>query len=195
MRNSREKILSKIDFFSLKEKELKPFKADKTIYKNKEKQFFKILSEVGGKGFIVKNEKKLKISIEKQMIYKQSKTIYSNFKLIKSLGFEEDNLKESVKKLDLAIVKGGVCVAENGAVWVTNEGVVDRLTYFMGEHLILFTSLKHLVNNMHEAYEKISFKNISYGLFISGPSKTADIEQSLVIGAHGPRSLTVYLIT
>ena len=195
MTSSREKILSKIDSFSLKEKELKPFKADKTIYKNKEKQFLKFFLKLEEKGFVVKNEKQVKINIEKQMIYKQAKIIYSNFKPIKNLGFSEDNLKESVKKLDLVIVKGGVCVAENGAVWVTNEGVVDRLTYFMGEHLILLTSLKNLVNNMHEAYKKISFKNISYGLFISGPSKTADIEQSLVIGAHGPRSLTVYLTT
>ena len=47
---------------------------------------------------------------------------------------------------------------------------------------------------MHEAYENIDFTNAGYGAFVSGPSKTADIEQALVIGAHGPKSGYVIFI-
>ena len=47
---------------------------------------------------------------------------------------------------------------------------------------------------MHEAYERLSSFDEGYGVFISGPSKTADIEQSLVIGAQGPLSTTVFLV-
>lgn len=47
---------------------------------------------------------------------------------------------------------------------------------------------------MHEAYEKISLEDAGFGVFISGPSKTADIEQSLVYGAHGAKELLVAII-
>ena len=84
---------------------------------------------------------------------------------------------------DLAIVSGKIGVAENGAVWIEQD-VKLRAVYFIAEKL---------VNNMHEAYEEIDTGEYGFGVFISGPSKTADIEQALVMGAHGARDVMVIL--
>ena len=85
-------------------------------------------------------------------------------------------------------------MAENGSVWVTDEVLRQRAVYFAVQHLALIVSKQDMVSNMHQAYEKIQFRKPYFGMFLAGPSKTADIEQSLVIGAHGARSLTVFLV-
>lgn len=46
---------------------------------------------------------------------------------------------------------------------------------------------------MHEAYKRVEGTDYKYGFFVSGPSKTADIEQALVFGAHGPMNVLVVL--
>jgi len=96
--------------------------------------------------------------------------------------------------LDFALLPGEFGVAENAAVWVTARHVHQRVSYFIAQHLAFVVPYDNMVHNMHEAYERLSFADNTFGCFVSGPSKTADIEQSLVIGAHGARSLTVFLV-
>ena len=62
---------------------------------------------------------------------------------------------------------------------------------FISECLVIILDRKDIVGNMHQAYEKIT--NPGYGCFISGPSKTADIAQALVMGAQAARSVLVLI--
>lgn len=94
---------------------------------------------------------------------------------------------------DLAVIDGKIGVAENGAVWIEQD-VKQRAIYFIAEKLVILLDKNKIVNNMHEAYKLIDTGEYGFGTFISGPSKTADIEQVLVMGAHGARDVMVVLI-
>lgn len=97
------------------------------------------------------------------------------------------------RDVDVVIAPAEFGVAENGALWVDEAAVPLRAALWLAEHLVLLLPIGELVDNLHQAYERLGSTPAQrgFGCFIAGPSKTADIEQLLVIGAHGPRSLTI----
>lgn len=105
-----------------------------------------------------------------------------------------EKLNEHIKdKPDHFIYESVLGVGENGALWCHEMDQNSREQLFMTNDLIIKIKASDLVYNMHEAYEKLSLDSREFGTFIAGPSKTADIEQSLVIGAHGAMSLTIFV--
>lgn len=95
--------------------------------------------------------------------------------------------------VDFCVLPAMLAVAENGACWIVDHGGANRAACYLAQHLGVVVSAATLVADLHEAYERIAFSGPSFAMFLSGPSKTADIEQALVIGAHGPRSCTVVI--
>ena len=95
---------------------------------------------------------------------------------------------------DVGIVRGQVGVAENGCIWIP-QTMKEKAVLFISEYLVIILKKEDVVNNMHEAYARIEMDpKYNFGTFISGPSKTADIEQALVMGAQAARGVTVVLI-
>ena len=100
----------------------------------------------------------------------------------------------TLENVELNILEAQFGVAENAALWLTETQLGQRVAPFITQNLAVVLDRKNLVATMHHAYERIADADYGFGLFLAGPSKTADIEQSLVLGAHGSRSMTVFLI-
>jgi L-lactate dehydrogenase complex protein LldG len=94
---------------------------------------------------------------------------------------------------ELVILPAHFAVAENGSCWLSDAIFKERVLPFIPQHLAFMVNKVDILPTMHEAYARIGATDYGFGTFIAGPSKTADIEQSLVLGAHGPRSLMVFL--
>ena len=107
---------------------------------------------------------------------------------------ELDAKPHTLQDLDLALIDAEAAVAENGAVFVRETASGHRVLPYITENLAVVVKADTLVANMHEAVKNVKLESGQHGAFIAGPSKTADIEQALVIGAHGACSMTVYML-
>jgi len=105
-----------------------------------------------------------------------------------------DGIDFNSEPVDLFIAESKLGVAENGCLWFDENILKQRISSFACQHTLLIIDHKNLVPTMHQAYQKLKIEETGYGVFIAGPSKTADIEQSLVIGAQGALSNTIILI-
>lgn len=89
-------------------------------------------------------------------------------------------------------------IARNGSVMVSNKDAAGRrLSIYPHQHIVIART-GQLVLDLKDAFQMLKNK---YGnqipsmiSTITGPSRTADIEKTLVLGAHGPKELFVFLI-
>lgn len=95
--------------------------------------------------------------------------------------------------VDVGVVRAVYGVAETGSVWLTDSQFKVPALGFLSQHLVVLLDPARIVANMHSAYRERAQFNAPYGVFMTGPSATADIEGVLIHGAQGIRSLTVVL--
>jgi L-lactate dehydrogenase complex protein LldG len=163
------------------------------IYDNPDK-YKAILKGIGGDFVEVKDYEEVISHINNNYDPEKRKiTTLPELEEIASTNWTNDD-PHSLENVELTIVKAHFGVAENAALWVTDELLGQRASVFIAQYLAIVVNKKDIVPTMHQAYERIGNQEYGFGTFIAGPSKTADIEQSLVLGAHGARGLTVFLM-
>jgi L-lactate dehydrogenase complex protein LldG len=203
--SSRDAILESLRRNRPAPAELPELNCDWTTYADPRAKFIEVLEAVGGKAIVARNIVDLNDQLQK---LPQVSTAQKVASLVPGVGSPNVDAAavdspHALADVDVAILHGEFAVAENAAVWVTDRNMSQRVLYFLCQHLILVVPASAIVDHMHAAYARIAaasqngqppFAEPIFGVFISGPSKTADIEQSLVVGAHGPRSITVCLL-
>ncbi len=154
-----------------------------------------VLQSIGGEYVEVKDYNEI-INFVKDN-YSPDKRVVTTFPELAAIGATNwmNDDPHSLADVELAVVKAHFGVAENSALWVTDAVLGQRATPFIAQYLAIVLSKQDIVATMHQAYQLIGDSKYDFGTFIAGPSKTADIEQSLVLGAHGARGLVVFLLT
>lgn len=193
---SRSEILSAVRSGKVPAAALPELTGSWIAFPDRVRHFTETLRSVGGSCVEVVGVDQLRDELKKLEPLATAKKVYSAVPDAAPSTFDMEQVSDphTLEDVDVAIVRGDFAVAENGAVWLTDAHFKHRAILFITQHLVLVVPRGEMVDNMHQAYERLKFAGRGYGLFLSGPSKTADIEQSLVIGAHGPRSLTVFLV-
>ena len=191
---SREKILSAIQSNQPDYQELNVEFKFESVFENLYEKFANTLSFVGGKAIEVSDYEDIKVDIRNN--YQDVSNIATTITELSELADFSLNVSDphELETLNLAIIEGDFAVAENAAIWVSEKHLSHRVLPMITQYLAIVIHKKDLVTNMHRAYERVKVNETGFGTFISGPSKTADIEQSLVIGAHGARGLVVYVL-
>ena len=197
--STKEDILSRLRQNTRETYDLPDFGSIKPItYADPVEEFkTKTTTTAGAKLIELDDEANLNQTIREA--YPDAKIIASNLPGVEAdLNPDAVGSAQELMKVDVGVVEGRIGVAENACIWIPQQ-MKEKAICFASEQLVIVLRRQVIVNNMHEAYERIAqsqefFQQYKFGTFISGPSKTADIESALVYGAQAARGVTVVLV-
>ncbi len=191
--SSRDRILAKIAQNQPEFSALPGLEGLGNVYESPAQQFKTILEGIGGKVIEFSDWSEIKSFVHEH--FDSNARITSTLPELADIAELDwvDNDPHTLENVDFTIIRGHLGVAENSAIWITESLLKQRVSAFIPQYLAIVLEANSIVSSMHEAYAQIGMEEYGFATFLAGPSKTADIEQSLVLGAHGARGLTVFL--
>lgn len=190
--SAREDVLARLFAQRVEDVELPELEGEWTRYADPRERFRTAVNEAAGSVVSVGPDARLQEVVANLDAVRAARSVCS-FSSIVAGNRELPTLPQDFRDVDVVLTPASFGVAENGAVWIDESMVPLRAGLWLAQHLVVLLPMGEIVDNMHQAYERLGLaeRASGFGCFIAGPSKTADIEQLLVIGAHGPRSLTI----
>ena len=111
----------------------------------------------------------------------------------KAVHTEKFDIAESANTADLGISTAEFGIGETGSLCVDNFSYEARVTGMMPPVNLVFMNAAYTTKDVDTAFEIISkVFNKGYMGFVTGPSRTADIERVLSLGVHGPSRLIIF---
>ncbi|GBQ81679.1 hypothetical protein AA13595_0709 [Gluconacetobacter johannae DSM 13595] len=98
---------------------------------------------------------------------------------------------QAADPVDVAVVRAAFGIAETGSIFLSEAQLHLNALAHLAQHLVVLLDPAQLTANLHTAYQRPEFRTARYGVLMSGPSATADIQGVLIRGAQGVRSLSV----
>lgn len=192
MGNYKEELLQKLRHNTREQYDMPADDVQGITYDDTVAQFIAMSQAVGANVVEAAPDDSLDDIIRKA--YPDAKVVASNLPEVKIATLNPDTVADAqaLNGTDVGVVSGQIGVAENGCVWIP-QSMKQKAVCFICEYLVIVLPKSGIVNNMHEAYARIEMPATGLGTFISGPSKTADIEQALVMGAQAARGVTVVI--
>ncbi|MEO8583463.1 MAG: LUD domain-containing protein [Flavitalea sp.] len=192
--NSRERILEAVLKNQPELQAVPDISMFRGSHENAVQKYLDVFKSIGGAVFLVDGISSARTLIREQ--FDITKRIVTTLPFLNDIAevISPDIDPHTYEDAELAVIKAHFAVAENGAAWFTEEVMGQRIIPYICQHIAVIVDAESIVPTLHEAYEKIGTGDYGFGAFIGGPSKTADIEQALVLGAHGPLTMTVFII-
>ena len=188
----KEELLEKLRANTREQYDMPMADVEGIAYEDTVGQFIEMSRTVGSNVIVAKQGESLDEIVRRA--YPDAKVIASDMEELTIATLNPDTVDnaQSLNGTDVGVVAGEIGVAENGCIWIPQQ-MKEKAVCFISEYLVIVLPKNGIVNNMHEAYDRITMPNTGLGTFISGPSKTADIEQALVMGAQAARGVTVVI--
>ena len=192
MGNYKEELLQKLRSNTREQYDMPADDIQGITYDDTVAQFIEMSQSVGANVVEAATGDSLDDIIRKA--YPDAKVVASSLPEVRIATLNPDTVADAqaLNGTDVGVVRGQIGVAENGCVWIP-QSMKHKAVCFICEYLVIVLPKSGIVNNMHEAYARIEMPATGLGTFISGPSKTADIEQALVMGAQAARGVTVVI--